>query len=94
MYANVVQNGETVKTIDLSKVEQPYEFDINYEDGGYNRIRVEQGRIYVIEADCRDKICVKHGCAAGGSPIVCLPHRLSITVSGTGGGPDAVSGGQ
>ena len=89
--ARIEQNGELIREIDLSEVTEPYEFTIEAESGK-NTVRVEAGRIAVVEADCPDKVCVKTGYIENGTvPIVCLPHRLAITVTG-GGEYDAVAG--
>ena len=89
--AEIVSDGEVIETVDLSKVTGTYEIEVNTESG-YNKISVEPGRIAVIEADCPDKICVNQGyIEAGNLPIVCLPHKLTITMKG-GGKIDAVSG--
>ena len=58
---------------------------------GYNDICIHNGEIWVSEADCPDKVCVKSGkLKSGGMPIVCLPHRLTIEI-GQQSGTDAVS---
>ncbi len=80
--AEIIRSGKVVKTVSLNP-SRPYEFDVEDENGGFNRIRVEKGQIAVVEADCPDRLCVKQGFAGGGSlPIVCLPHKLVIEVSG------------
>ena len=92
--ARVMQQGEVIHEIDLSKVSDPYEFSVSCDDGS-NTIRVEKGRICVIDADCPDKICVNTGYISDAElPIVCLPHKLSIIVSGEDSGYDAVVGGR
>ena len=60
---------------------------------GSNTIQVEPGRIRVLEADCPDQVCVRQGWISDEvTPIVCLPHRLVIQVSGgTDAGVDALS---
>ncbi len=83
-------NGEVVKTVDL-RANGAYEFTIDAENGSYNRIRVENGKIRVIEAGCHDKLCVNQGFAQGGIPVVCLPNKLQISVGG--GKIDAGAGG-
>ena len=88
--AEIVSDGRGVKTIDLSNIDEAYEFEVRNELG-YNKIRAEKGRIAVIEADCPDKVCVNQGYIAGGDlPIVCLPHKLIITMGN--GNVDAVTG--
>lgn len=80
--AIIKQDGSIIKEIDLSSVTEPYEFDIKTSDGHSNTIRVEKERIAVIDSDCTDKICVNTGYISNGIvPIVCLPHKLSITVT-------------
>lgn len=48
---------------------------------GSNTIEVKDGSVRVISADCPDKICVHTKAARKvGEIIVCLPHRLIITI--------------
>ena len=78
--ARITLDGELYREIDLRAVTVPYEFTIETESGS-NTVRVEHGRIAVISADCPDKICVQRGWAEDSLlPIVCLPHRLVITL--------------
>ncbi len=46
-----------------------------------NTIVVKNGKAYVSWANCRNQICVHHApiCRAGDT-ILCLPHRVSVTV--------------
>ena len=78
--ANIYVDGVCVRSVDLSSVTEPYEFQVNTAHG-YNTVRVEQGRIAVISADCTDETCVHTGWIGDRAiPIVCLPHRLVIRV--------------
>ena len=86
--AEVWSDGELVKTVDLS---EPQTFRVEYHDG-YNLVEVADGKIFVSEASCPDQVCIAHGPAAGGAPIVCLPNRLVIQFTGDGGGADAIAG--
>lgn len=53
-------------------------------DYGTNIVCVSSGEVSVIEADCPDKICVDHSpIKFSGESIVCLPHRLVVTVDST-----------
>ena len=92
--AKILSDSETVRTVDLENVTEPYEFTVNAENGGENTIRVEKGKIAVVEASCPDKICMGRGFISGAEPpIVCLPNRLSVVVDGDGNGVDAIVGG-
>lgn len=86
--ANVYQNGECIYSVDLSKVEEAYEFTIESE-WGENTIRVETGRIRFLDADCNDRICVESGwLSSDSSMLVCLPHRLIIRIEATANSSD------
>lgn len=91
--ALVYQDGVCIRTIDLSQVEEPYSFTVEWEDG-YNIVEVERGRIRVSEADCPDKVCVRRGWVSDrAAPIACLPHRLVIQLEGREDAPvDGVAG--
>ncbi|MDR0937290.1 MAG: NusG domain II-containing protein [Oscillospiraceae bacterium] len=50
--------------------------EIDGYSGGHNTLRIENGRVAVIAADCPDKLCM----AQSEPLIVCLPNRVAITV--------------
>lgn len=78
--AVIYQNGEMIKTIDLSNVTDDYEFTIEGE-GGYNIIKVDEEGISIIEASCPDKVCIKTGHIHDSLlPITCLPNKLMIKI--------------
>lgn len=59
-----------------------------------NRLIIKDGKAYVEEASCPDGICAAHyPIFRDGESIVCLPHRVVITVhaEGDGEGPDVVA---
>lgn len=60
---------------------------------GTNTLCIEGGRVWIAEADCPNHDCVEKGAIAKqGQIILCLPHKLSVTITEQkGGGPDAVS---
>lgn len=91
--ALIDQDGVCLRTIDLSQVDKPYSFTVEW-DGGYNVIEVERGRIRVSEADCPDQVCVRQGWLSNSTvPIACLPHKLVIRLAGSSGSiVDGVAG--
>ena len=47
----------------------------------YNRIRIEDGKAYMEEANCPDGYCERQGkISSGAQTIVCLPHKLVVEV--------------
>ena len=59
-----------------------------------NTLVIRDGKARVIEASCPDRVCVGQGAVQyAGESIVCLPHRLIITVQGgAAGGIDGSTG--
>lgn len=52
-------------------------------DDNENTLVIEQGKVYVSEADCKDKICVNHKAISNvGETIICLPHKLVVEIKG------------
>ena len=48
-----------------------------------NTLIIEGGKARVAEASCPDRICVRQGAVQyAGESIVCLPHKLVVTVEG------------
>ena len=82
MSAEITQEGKLLQRVLLKKGDSAREIIIRYKDG-YNKIRVEDGRISVVEADCPDKDCLKRGwLKKSGDSTICLPHRLIIRLTG------------
>ena len=74
---DIVSDGEILYTIDLAQAENQ-ELVISYQ-GSSNTVKIENGEIWVQEAECPDHTCVKMGKLYSESlPIVCLPNRLTI----------------
>lgn len=49
--------------------------------GFHNTLVIRDGKASMEEADCPDKICVRHKpISYGGESIICLPHKLVVTV--------------
>ena len=73
----IVQEDVVIDTIDLDRAENQ-EFIIYYK-GSSNTVHIEDGEIWVSDAECPDHTCMKMGKLYSESlPIVCLPNRLII----------------
>ena len=58
-------------------------YEITQEDGSVNVICVENGAVYMKEANCRDGLCIGQGKMRNAAKtIVCLPHRLVVSLTG------------
>lgn len=61
---------------------------------GYSlRVVVGDGQVWVEDSTCPDLVCQKHQpISQAGEQIVCLPHRLVVTVAGEETQTDATAG--
>lgn len=84
--AQIYQNGELLKTVDLSRDQT---FTVT-NGSAKNTVAVKDGKISVTYATCPDQYCVQKGWHNSGAPIVCLPNRLVISFSERE--TDAISG--
>lgn len=73
----VILDGKIYGTYSLEKNQV-----IEIEEGSfYNKIRVEDGKAYMEEANCPDGYCEEQGEISGRTQtIVCLPHKLVVEV--------------
>lgn len=52
-------------------------------NGGQLTMAISEGKAYMLESDCPDKICVKHRpISRAGECIICLPNRVLIEITG------------
>ncbi len=51
--------------------------------GGQNTVVIADGKAYVSNATCPDKVCQRHrAISRSGEQILCLPHKVTVTVVG------------
>lgn len=71
LYKRIDFNSSTEETIDLKT------------DLGENIIKISNGKVQILDADCPDKVCVKDGyISKPGQSLVCLPHKVVIEIKG------------
>ncbi len=57
---------------------------------GYNIIEISGGRVHIAQADCPDHYCERMGFISdNGQVLICLPHRLIVSIYGGEDGIDA-----
>ncbi len=80
--AEIYQDGVLIESIDLLAVTESYTITITDDNGGENVVLVEYGKISMQSANCPDGLCVNQGTISDGLiPIVCLPHRVIISIA-------------
>ena len=87
--ARVQVDGETVMELPLDKDAQV----VLGEGGRTNTLVIRNGTAQVTEAGCPDQVCVRQGAVQyAGESIVCLPHRLVVSIEGgAGSGVDGIA---
>ena len=85
--------GVTVKVDGVKVAEYSLTADGTYPlNGGTNILVIENGKAYLTDANCPDKLCVHQGkISMTGETITCLPNKLTVTVFGTEQSVDLVS---
>ena len=74
----ITWNGEVDGTYSLAE-DRTLVFE--GENGGYNVVTIEDGFVFMAEANCPDQVCVNHKpLNQTADPIVCLPNKLEVKV--------------
>ena len=88
--ARIIQDGKVLYEIQLNEVPGPQTYHVNGENG-YNTVLVQQGHVRMMEASCPDQVCVNQGWISNSAlPIVCLPNKVIIEITGGEGELDAI----
>ena len=86
--AAVKVDGNIVYMLPLDKNAS---FTVEGYHGGSNTVVIENGTVYMKDADCPDKLCEKTGkISKNGETIVCLPHRVVVEIQGGEGNVDSL----
>ena len=57
------------------------EFTVDIGSGRYNTVHIEDGKVWIHDATCPDKICLNQGkISHDGELIVCLPNKLLVQI--------------
>ncbi len=76
-YVQIQVNNEIVDTLPLNEDTERL-IETEY---GTNKLVIQDGYAAVTDADCPDKICVRHRkISQNGESIICLPHQLVISI--------------
>lgn len=79
-FLEISVDGDVVETLELHKDQ---EYTVKNDRSGVNVFVIQDGRAWVTEASCPDKICMGQGqVSQEGEMIVCLPNRMTARVMG------------
>ena len=95
VYFFTSKSGEYVQAKIDGKVKAEYSLKNNGTypiiGSGKNVLVIDDGKAYIKEADCPDKLCVKQGkIKRVGQSLICLPNKVVVEVVDTK--PDSDSG--
>ncbi len=83
------------RTIDIPAPGSKSSGDKNHPYTKYNTVVIQDGKVSVTEATCKNQVCVHHSdISLSGESIVCLPNKLLVRIEGgseKGGGYDSVT---
>lgn len=85
--------GVTVKVDGVKVAEYSLSKNGTYPlNGGTNILVIENGKAYLTDANCPDKLCVHQGkISRTGETITCLPNKLTVSVFGAEQSVDLIS---
>lgn len=91
-WLDVRQEGKLLLSLAL---DQDTEKTITTDKGQSNSFYIKDGTVTMKEANCGDHTCIQTGSiSCSGESIVCLPHRLTLTIRNENGAqqeqPDAI----
>ena len=85
--AEIWLDGELVETVDLAALTEEREI----RGGEHVTVLAAPGRVRVKHSDCPDKLCEHMGWSSSpAKPLICLPNRVTVAVTGGREESDAV----
>ena len=95
LYSSAGESGDRVIVKHMDEVIGTYDLNKDGEyvlNGGTNTIIIENGKVYMAEADCPDKLCINQGkISKANQCITCLPNKITVTVKSEDKEVDLVS---
>lgn len=87
-FLNKKEGSAVIITVDgeiyqQTELDQNNTIKIKQDNGDYNEVIIEDGYVWMTDADCPDKLCVKHNkIHYDHETIVCLPHKVVVEIVG------------
>lgn len=88
MQLQILVDGKLIEEYSYS-ADEGFDKEIVLDIG--NTVVIENGQVYMKEADCPDGLCISQGkISKAGQSIICLPHKLVVrlVVSSGNNSPD------
>ena len=76
----VLENFSLAENLEYTITTEPMNAE---EPDGINQLVIQDGKAWISEANCPNHDCVKKGkISQNGEMLVCIPHRLTISIVG------------
>ncbi len=76
------KGGKTVKVYQDNTL--VYKGSLSYKKTvclSHNTVKIENGKAYMLDSDCKNKICINTGkISNSGESVICLPNKVIIEV--------------
>lgn len=80
---SIVDKDSKKQIIQTFFLSETVEYTIETADGGINELVIQNGEVWISDANCPNHDCVKKGkISQNGEMLVCIPHRLTVAVVG------------
>lgn len=90
-YIEIVVEGKIYKKFFIENSNYEEKIKIKTKEG-YNVVYIHDGGVEIVDADCKDKICVETAFIdKKGQIIACLPHKLYVKILGLDDEVDNIS---
>lgn len=77
-YVQIEVDGKVTQVLPL---DTDTEYEIKTVNDGVNTVEIKDGKAKMIHANCPDGICANHKeINKNGESIICLPHKVVVTV--------------
>lgn len=78
-YVTIYRDGEVYFTGALS---EDNSISVTDSYGNYNLILIDNNTVKMSDAQCPDKLCIKHGSISkNGESIICLPNKVVVQIT-------------
>ena len=78
----ITVEGEVYKVLDIN---EDQEVKVETKDGHYNLVQIKDKTVKMLEADCKNQVCVNSAEITDiGETIVCLPHQIIVKIVANG----------
>ncbi|MBE5971116.1 MAG: NusG domain II-containing protein [Lachnoclostridium sp.] len=78
----VIENDSSKTILETFDLSENTAYTISTESQGINHLIIQDGKVWISEANCPNQDCIKQGkISMNGEMLVCLPHRITVSIT-------------